>query len=223
MAKKGLISLIKNDYVKATYIHRHAQLDGIGKRVVRLCRENSIEQLNQLYESLVLVDEDTPMTKEQKQAYRKYIPEQLYTEELDWRTALKYTIDATAPLRDGFPYVVDYAGFFPSWRNRFRYTIDLDRNTLKITKGGLEIISQQSEEFIEGADYCEKITPFVLAEFGLDEIPDNWIDICNRNWNSIQVICLPWDADARRSVEVESDHELQHSANAMSYFIGIEK
>lgn len=223
MSKKGLISIVKNDNIKATYIHRNAQLEGIGKRVVRLCKENSLDELNALYDSLILVDEDTPMTQEQKEAYKKYMPEQLYSDQLDWTTALKYTKDATAPLRDGFIYVVDYAGFLPSWRNRYRYTIDLDKNILKIAKGGLEIISQQSEEFSEDAGYCDKITPCVLAEFPLEEIPDNWMDICKDKWQSVQIICLPWDEAAIHSVEVESDLELQHSAKAMAYFMGIFK
>ena len=223
MSKKGLISIVKNDKIKATYIHRHAQLEGIGKRVVRLCKENTLEELNALYDALILVDEDTPMTQEQKEAYKKYMPEQFYSDQLDWTTALQYTKDATAPLRDGFPYVVDYAGFLPSWRNRFRYTIDLDQKIIKIAKGGLEIISQQSDEFFDDADYCDKITPCVLAEFPLEDIPDNWMDICKDKWQTFRIVCLPWDEVAFRSVEVESDPELQHSAKAMAYFMGIYK
>ena len=220
MAKKGLILIVKNDKIKATYVHRHAQLEGIGKRVVRLCKEKSLEELNDLYEALILVDEDTPMTQEQKEEYRKYIPEQLYSEQLDWTTALKYTKDATAPLRNGFPFVVDYAGFLPSWRNRFRYTIDLDEKILRIAKGGLEVISQQSDEFFKDADYCDKIAPCVLAEFPLEAIPTNWIEICKEKWQSVQLVCLPWDDVAIASSEVESDAELQHSAKAMTFFIG---
>lgn len=220
MSKKGLILIVKNDNIKATYIHRHAQLEGIGKRVVRLCKENTLEELNALYDSLILVDEDTPMTPKQKKEYKKYMPEKLYNDQIDWTTALKYTKDATAPLRNGFPFVVDYAGFLPSWRNRFRYSIDLDKNILKIAKGGLEVISQQSDEFFGDADYCDKIAPCVLAEFPLEKIPDNWIEICKNKWQSFQLVCLPWDDVAHRSSEVESDAELQHSAEAMTFFIG---
>lgn len=223
MSKKGLISFVKNDKIKATYIHRNAQLEGIGKRVVRLCKENTLEELNALYDTLILVDEDTPMTQEQKEAYKKYMPEQFYSDQLSWTSALKYTKDATAPLRDGFPYVVDYAGFLPSWRNRFRYTIDLDKKIIRIAKGGLEIISQHSEEFFADADYCSKIAPCVLAEFSLEDIPGNWMDICKEKWQATQIVCLPFDEVALRSVEVESDFELQHSAKAMTAFIGINK
>lgn len=223
MSKKGLISFVKDDKIKAVYIHRNAQLDKIGKRVVKICKENTVEELKILYDHMTLVDEDTPMTPEQKEAYKKYMPEQFWNEDLDWTTALQYTKDATQPIRDGFPYVVDYAGFLPSWRNRFRYTIDLDKQTLKIVKGGLEIISQASDEFFDDVEYSEKITPFVMAEFPLDNIPDNWIEICTENWNSIQIICLPWDEAAIHSNEVESDVELQHSAKAMEFFMGISK
>lgn len=95
MAKKGLISLVKDDKIKAVYIHRNAQLDKIGKRVVKLCRENTVDELKELYDRLILVDEDSRMPPEQREAYKKYMPEQCYTEDLDWTTALKYTKDAT--------------------------------------------------------------------------------------------------------------------------------
>ncbi len=169
MSKKGIITIVKEDKIKAVYIHRNAQLEGIGKRIVRLCRENTAEELKELYDRLILVDEDMPMTQEQKEAYKKYMPEQI----------------------------------------------------LKIAKGGLEIISQTVDEFFDDADYCEKITPCVLAEFPLDNIPDNWLDICKEKWRSIQIICLPWDEAAIHSNEAESDKELQHSAKAMEFFMGI--
>jgi hypothetical protein len=221
MSKKGLISFVKDDKIKAVYVHRNAQLDKIGKKVVRICIENTVEELKKLYDSLILVEEDIPMTCAQIKAYQKYMPEQCWREDLDWTTALKYTKDATEPIRDGFPYVVDYAGFLPSWRNRFRYTIDLDREILKVVKGGLEVISQASDEFFEDVEYSEKIAPCVLAEFPLTSIPDNWIEICKDKWNSFQIVCLPWDEAAVHSNEVESDSGLQHSAKAMEFFMGI--
>lgn len=99
----------------------------------------------------------------------------------------------------------------------------MDKQTLKIAKGGLEIISQTSDEFFDDVDYCDKIVPFVMAEFPLDNIPEDWIEICKKNWLSIQIICLPWDEAAIRSNEVESDPKLQHSAKAMEFFMGMGK
>ena len=221
MAKKGIIAFVKNDQIKGVYIHRNAQLDAIGKRVARLCQENSIEELNEIYDNLKEVDEEEPMSEEQQAEYKKYIPEKLRTEELTWKKALTYTIDATAPLRDGFPYYVDFSSFLPAWRCRFHYTIDLDKKTLKITKAGLEIISQEFDEInIKDTDYCMRVRPCVLAEFPLDAVPDDWLDICKNKWASLQIVCVPRDEAVALSDVAEDDPKQQRSAYGMRYFIG---
>lgn len=222
MSKKGSIIFIKNGKLKVVYSHRNSQMEGLGKRVVRLCRYFTPEEMNQLYDYLIPVDEDTPMTEEQKEAYKEYMPEQCWTENLDWTTALKYTKDPTKPIMDGFPYFVDYAGFLPSWRNRFRYTINLDNQTFQVAKGGLEIISQEFDEWSTTADYGEKIAPCVLGVFPLDNIPDDWMEQCERRWKGWMIKVVPYDQIAVDSDKNDSNPVMQHDAEAMKFFIGIE-
>ena len=52
---------IKNDKIKAVYCHRNAQLEGLGKRVVRMLRYFDREELDALFDYLIPVDEDTPI------------------------------------------------------------------------------------------------------------------------------------------------------------------
>ncbi|MDL2258411.1 hypothetical protein LJC42_04580 [Eubacteriales bacterium OttesenSCG-928-K08] len=222
MAKKGCISICKNNYLKVVYAHRNAQLDVLGKKVVKMCTTLGVDGLNELYDKIILVDEDAPMTPEQIQAYKKYMPEQLWKEDLDWSTAIGYTKDATKPLMDGFPYVVDYAGFLPSWRNRFRYLIDLDRNVLQVTKGGLEVISAPEEVFFSSENYVDKICPCVVGTFPLDNIPADWLEQCDAFWGTVMLEAKPYADDelARDSNVFESDPDGQHDYHKMRFFLG---
>lgn len=223
MSKKGSLMFIKNGKIKAVYCHRNAQLEGFGKRIVRMIKYFDREELDQLYDYLIPVDEDAPMTKEQIEAYKEYMPEQCWKEDLDWTTALIYTKDPTQPIMDGFPYFVDYAGFLPSWRNRFRYTINLDTNTFQVAKAGLEIICQREEEFSDEVDYADSIVPCVVGSFPLDNIPDDWMEQCKKKWGSLVIKAVPYDNDViGKANECESDVEAQHDFERMHYFIGIE-
>lgn len=222
MSKKGLFMFIKNGKIKAIYCHRNAQLEGLGKRVVRMIKYFDLEELNQLYDYLIPVDEDTPMTPEQIEAYKEYMPEQCWKEDLDWTTALVYTKDPTKPVMDGFPYFVDYAGFLPSWRNRFRYTIDLDKNTFQIAKAGLEILCQEDDEFSKTADYPDSVAPYVLGVFPLDNIPDDWMEQCKNKWGNSMVKAAPFDDIVIQANKYDSDPEAQHDAEKIHYYYGIE-
>lgn len=223
MSKKGSIIFIKNGKIKEIYCHRNAQYEGLGKRIVRMLRYFTVEELNQLYDYLIPVDEDTPMTEEQKQAYKKYMPEQCWKEDLTWTEALMYTKDPTEPIMDGFPYFVDYAGFSPSWRNRFRYTINLDTNRFQIAKGGLEVIAQDSDEFFKDVDYPGSIVPCVVKAFPIDNIPDDWMEQCKARWkNDLILKMVPRDDVCNEANKHDSDPEGQHDAEKMAYYIGIE-
>ena len=222
MNKKGSFMFVKEGKIKAVYLHRNAELEAMGKRIVKMIQYFELEELNELFDYLIPVDEEEAMTAEQIEAYKEYMPEQCWKEDLDWTTAIMYTKDPTKPIMDGFPYFVDYAGFLPSWRNRFRYTINLDNNTFQVAKAGLEIISQETDEFSDTAEYVDKIAPCVLGVFPLDSIPEDWIEQCKGRWNSWQLKVVPYDEIATQSTKNESDFMLQHDAEAMKFYIGIE-
>ncbi len=220
-SKKGLIVLIKNNYIKCAYVHRNADLDKMGGKVIKLIKELGIKGLNDLYDKLIEVDEDAPMTMEQKLAYKAYVPEQLWSENMTWTDALKYTKNAIQPLKDGFPYTVDYAGFLPSWRNRYVYCINLDDNTFLISRKGLEQIAQESDEFYKGVPYPEKMTATVLCKYPLDAIPENWMEEIQEFWKTLMLAHIPWDETAIVGNASESDKEGQHDPRRIGFYIGI--
>jgi hypothetical protein len=222
--KKGTLVLKKGNQLKVSYAQRDAQLDGLGKKIVKMIRLLGIEGLNKAYDNIILVDEEDPMTLEQIQAYKKYMPEQLWKEDLDWTTALKYTKDITKPIIDGFPYVVDYSSFCGSWRNRFRYIVDLDNNMFIVVKGGLEMLSQQSEEFFADADYVDKVAYTIIGRFPLDNIPDDWAETCKKYWSSLMLVAVDYSKNKvamySEKIQQEAKPENDRDYEKIKFFYG---
>lgn len=220
MEKKGTIILIKNNVIKGIYIHRHAEIKCMGKRLVKLCHAKKTDGLKTLYDKLIMVKEENPMTKEQREAYKRYIPEKYWTNDLTWTQALGYTIDATKPLFDEFPYAVDYTDFIPSWRSRFQYCLNLDNGTFQIAKYGLECIAQNGEDFYKNVQYPHKIAPVVLGKFSIDQIPDDWMEQCEAYWDSLYLCYLPMDEAAKKSGNGGFAVEDQHNPDKVGFYIG---
>lgn len=218
---KGLLVLVKNGRIKAVYCHRNAQMDKFGKQVMKLCRTHSPAQLSDLYDRLVEVEEEAEMTPQQRELFRPYLPEPCWKEDLTWTDVLCYTRQPLAPLIDGVPYIVNYAGFIPSWRNRWRYTIDLDQGYVQVAKGGLELLCAESEEFSKSVVYPKKIAAAVIGRFALTDIPDDWLDQCRAGWDSLQLKFVPRDDNELISTQSMSDPDGQHTAWKMAYFLGM--
>ena len=178
MTKKGLLVFRKNGVEIAAYSHRDSHLRGLGRKVVRLCRYFSVDELNKLFDGIILVNDNDEMSSEQIIAYKKYLPEENWNENLDWCSVLKYCRDITAPLKYGLLYMVNYISFRGSLRCRWIYTIDLDKNLLEICKFGLEVIGQESDIIDRSQIYPSEQEPVIVGSFPLNAIPENWIELC---------------------------------------------
>lgn len=195
MAKKGILILQKDGVQKASYCHRFSELSGLGKQVVALCRSHTPQQLRELFDGIILVDEDTPMTNEQHMAYRKYMPEQTWVDDCTWTRTLVCTRDITQPIADGYPWMVDYSSFPPAWRCRYHYIIDLDNETLTLKKHGLEILNAETDD-IDKAHmevYPGGFVPVVLGVFSLASIPQDWIEQCEHSYRSKKLVLVDLD------------------------------
>ena len=117
--KKGCIVLKKNNYLKVTYSHRNSELEGLGEKLVEWLREAGAPAVSEYFDRVQVIREEDPMTPQQAESYRKYVPEKLWKPDMTWSEALAWTKNAVAPLRDGSPWMVDYSGFNGAWVNRF--------------------------------------------------------------------------------------------------------
>lgn len=180
MTTKGLFGFRKNGVQKVTYCHRESYPGGLGSKVVAFCRSTSIEKMNELFEVIIMVDDEEKMTPQQVQAYKNYLPQEYWNENLDWNTVLKYSKDPTRPLTDGFKFMVEYGSFLGSMRCRWIYIINLDTQKLEVYKNGLEKLGIATD--VDPGRYLTKeaLIPVLAGEFPLNQIPDDWLDIVTK-------------------------------------------
>ena len=65
MGTRGLYGFRKNGKDKVTYNHWDSYPEGLGIEVIRFCNRHSIEGLRNLYDKIVLIDEESTPTPKQ--------------------------------------------------------------------------------------------------------------------------------------------------------------
>ena len=128
---------------------------------------------------------------------------------MTWSEALAWTKNAVAPLRDGYPWLIDYSGFNGVWINRWRYIIDLDENVFIVVIGGMEMICQPEDKYSEDFIWPGKLAHTEIGRFPLDDIPADWIDRCRSRFGSMMIIAVDYskNSEATHSEEIQEAGE----------------
>ncbi|MBO4360085.1 MAG: hypothetical protein J5822_04340 [Eubacteriaceae bacterium] len=209
--KKGCIVLKKNNYLKVTYSHRSSEMQYLGEKVADWVRSAGAAAISDYFDKVEVVREEDGMSPEQRESYRKYIPSQLWKEDMSWYEALAWTKDACAPLRDGYPWLVDYSGFNGAWVNRWRYIIDLDNNEFIVVLAGLEMMCHPTDTYEKDFIWPDKVAHTEVGRFPLDDIPSDWAEQCRRRFGSLMIVAVDY---SRNREAVHSDN-IQHEGEGL--------
>ena len=188
--KKGSIVLKKNNFLKVTYSHRNSEPEGIGTDLVEWIRAAGAASIGEYFDRVAVIREEDPMTAEQRESYRKYVPEKLWSADMTWPQALAWTKNAVAPLRDGYPWLVDYSGFNGAWVNRWRYIVDLDTNEFLVILAGMEMLCQPEDTYSKDFTWPDKVAHTEVGRFPLDDIPSDWIAKCRARFGSLMIVAV---------------------------------
>jgi len=207
--KKGCIALKKNNTLKVTYSHRNSGMEGVGAKLVDWIRSAGAAAISDYFDRVQVIREEDPMTPEQIESYAKYIPEQLRKKDMTWPEALAHTKNAVAPLRDGYPWLIDYSGFNGAWINRWRYVVDLDSNEFIVVIGAMEMICQPEDTYSKDFIWPDKLVHTEIGRFPLDDIPEDWIERCRKRFGSMMIIAVDYskNSEAVRSEEIQEAGE----------------
>ena len=205
--KKGSIVLKKNNRLKVTYSHRNSQMEGVGASLVSWIRSAGAAAISEYYDRVQVIREEDPMTPEQAESYRKYIPEKLWKEDLTWPEALAWTKNAVAPLRDNYPWLIDYSGFCGVWFNRWKYVLDLDSNEFIVVMAGLELLLQPKDEYSKEFIWPDKVAHVEIGRFPMDDIPEDWTEQCRKRFGSMMILAVDF---SKNSAALHSE-EIQHA------------
>ena len=207
--KKGSIALKKNNFLKVTYSHRNSEPEGIGVKLVDWIRSAGIGAVSDYFDRVTVIREEDPMTPEQRESYRKYVPEKLWKDDITWSEALARTRNAVAPLRDGYPWLIDYSGFNGAWTNRWKYVVDLDANEFLVILAGLEMLCQPEDKYSKDFWWPDKVAHTEVGRFPLNDIPDDWVEQCRKRFGSLMIVAVDYsrNSEAMHSEEIQKAGE----------------
>lgn len=137
MGTRGLYGFRKNGVDKTTYNHFDSYPDWLGHEVVKFCKETSIEEMNEIFDRIVLVNEMDKPTKKQISECIEYYNENVSTRSVDdWYCLLREAQGDLNAYKRGLKYMTDGSDFIKdSLFCEYAYIINLDTNCLEFWIG----------------------------------------------------------------------------------------
>lgn len=174
MGTRGLYGFRKNGVDKLTYNHYDSYPNVLGESV--LCFISKFKnELNKIYDNIIMVDETTTPTEEQIKECEKYadldVSEQSLT---DWYCLLRNAQGDLMSLGEGLKYMIDNHDFIlDSLFCEFAYIINLDTNKLEYYLGFQKQLDETNRYVLETINEEFPYYPCrMVAEYDLDEITE---------------------------------------------------
>ena len=155
MSTRGGYGFYRDSVDKITYNHFDSYPSYLGENFKKFIQNNSIEELNILFDSIVLLNEDDKVDEEIKTIC---IKNELYDDSvrsgIDYYSLLRNLQGNFEKLKD-VPYMIDYKEFlghslFCEWA----YVFNLDTNKLEVYKGSQkELNENRFKDFVSGNRY----------------------------------------------------------------------
>ena len=137
MSTRGCYGFRKNGVDKLTYNHFDSYPDCLGKIMVEFCKETSIEEMSEIFDRIILVNEENKPTKEQIEECKKYYNGNVGDCTIeDWGCLLRETQGHPNVYKNGLRYMIDDHDFIKnSLFCEYAYIINLDTNSLEFWVG----------------------------------------------------------------------------------------
>ena len=173
MGTRGLYGFRKNEQDKTSYNHFDSYPEGLGADVLKFIRNHSIEEMNEFYDRIIMVDQRSNPTDKQKENCIKSGLVNLSVSnqsENDWYCLLRNLQGELEKLYEcEFHYMIDDSDFIKdSLFCEYAYIINLDTNVLEFYKGFQDVPQDGNRYGIEKTDgyYPCKLE----AEIPIDQI-----------------------------------------------------
>lgn len=136
MGTRGIYGFYKNGIDKLTYNHYDSYHEGLGKNVVDFIKNTTIDEMNEVFEKIVLVSDVMP-TKEQIEECSLYTNLNVSNQNTnDWYCLLRDAQGDLNVYKNGLKYMIDDKEFIKdSLFCEYGYIINLDENILEVYEG----------------------------------------------------------------------------------------
>ena len=157
MGTRGLYGFRKNEQDKTSYNHFDSYPEGLGADVLKFIRNHSIEEMNEFYDRIIMVDQRITPTYKQKENCIKngFVNLSVSNQsENDWYCLLRNLQGELEKLYEcEFPYMIDDSDFIKdSLFCEYAYIINLDTNVLEFYKGFQHVPQDGNRYGIEKTD-----------------------------------------------------------------------
>ena len=137
MGTRGLYGFRKNGKDKTTYNHWDSYPSWLGNNVLRFINGHTIEELENIYEKLIVVNETDKPTAEEIEKCKKYADLTVSSRDYnDWYCLLRGSQGDLEPWGEDLEYIIDNQSFIKdSLFCEYAYIINLDTYELEFFKG----------------------------------------------------------------------------------------
>lgn len=136
MSTRGMYGFYKDGVTKATYNHYDSYPSCLGHKVINFLSNTTIEQLNAIFNKIILVNEDILPTKEEVIDCWGYCPNRREGDSICWTELLSNSIGDLSAYKNNLKYMIDNSEFIKdSLFCEWAYIINLDNKTLEVYKG----------------------------------------------------------------------------------------
>ena len=187
MGTHGCYGFRKNGMDKLTYNHYDSDPGWLGRQIVKFCKETSIAEMNEIFNNLVLVDEDGHPTPEQIAECKQFYNADVSTRSIrDWYCLLHASQGEPDAYKNGLKYMIDNHDFIKdSLFCEYAYIINLDTNQLEFYIGFQktpDVYNRYGVEHDDDGYYPCKlmaIYPLDSDEYSADDIVKDMSEIEN--------------------------------------------
>lgn len=173
MGTRGLYGFRKNGIDKTTYNHFDSYPDCLGKVMVEFCKATSWPELNNIFDRIIMVEEDSTPTPKQIHECIEYYDGGVSTgKPEEWYCLLRDAQGNPNVYKHGLKYMVDNQSFIKdSLFCEYAYIINLDTDCLEFWVGFQEKPDENNRYGTETHDNMDKYYPCkMVAEYPLDDI-----------------------------------------------------
>ena len=167
MGTRGVYGFRKNGIDKLTYNHWDSYPDGLGKDIVEFCMNTSLEEMNEIFDKIVMVNEQKKPTQGQIDECIKFYNGSVSnrTPE-DWYCLLRNAQGNLNAYKNGLKYMIDSNNFIKdSLFCEYGYIINLDNNILEFWVGFQkepELLNRYGTEKMDNYYPCKMVSYYPL-------------------------------------------------------------
>lgn len=179
MSTRGCYGFRKNGKDKLTYNHYDSYPDGLGRTMVDFCKNTTIDELNEIFDRIILVNEDEKPTAKQIKECKKFYNGDVGEQSVDdWYCLLYEAQGDLNAYKNGLKYMTDNHNFIKdSLWCEYAYIINLDTMELEFWKGFQkepDVFNRYGVKNDRGFYPCKLTGSYPLQSLSTEEGFDEW-------------------------------------------------